>query len=87
MRFEEIDQPGSGPYGVVAGSDGALWVTLVHSGQIAHSRSGSRLTRDGKVTVFDVGSGPVGITCGSDGSVWHSKSASWLYSSRDAQPG
>jgi streptogramin lyase len=30
-----VAEPGAGPYGVAAGPDGALWVTLVHAGDLA----------------------------------------------------
>ena len=36
----------AGPYGLTAGPDGALWVTLIHSGEIA------RVTLDAQVTLF-----------------------------------
>ena len=41
--------PGRGPVRAQAGPDGALWVTLVHSGEIA------RVTVDGEVDVFSLG--------------------------------
>jgi virginiamycin B lyase len=37
-----------GPYALAAGPDGAMWVTLVHSGAIA------RVTNGGDVTVYPV---------------------------------
>src|SRR4051794_20400079 len=48
MREFMITGPQAGPYGVTTGSDGALWCTLVHSGQIA------RVAVGGEATLFDL---------------------------------
>jgi virginiamycin B lyase len=55
-----------GPYALAAGPDGAMWVTLVHSGAIA------RVTNRGDVTVYPVDpqSRPSVITAGPDGAMW-----------------
>jgi len=58
---------GAGPYGITAGADGALWITLVHSGEIA------RRTPGGELTTYPLGSpagGPMVITAGPDGALW-----------------
>ena len=52
----DVGSPGAGPYALTAGPDGALWVTLVHSGEIA------RVGMDGRVETFAVGSRPSLIT-------------------------
>lgn len=60
----------AGPYGITAGADGALWLTLVHSGEIA------RLATDGTVTRHPAGPpgcGPTIITPGPDGALWFSR--------------
>ncbi len=58
-----------GPYALAAGPDGAMWVTLVHSGSIA------RVTVGGDVTVYPVGeqSRPSIITAGPDGALWFTR--------------
>ena len=58
-----------GPYALAAGPDGAMWVTLVHSGSIA------RVTNGGDVTVYPVGpqSRPSIITAGPDGAMWFTR--------------
>src|SRR5215470_10970832 len=64
--------PDVGPYGITAGPDGALWLTLVHSGEIA------RLTIDGELDRYPVGSaecGPAVITAGPDRALWFTRSA------------
>ena len=58
---------GGGPYALTAGPDGALWVTLVHGGEIA------RVTVDGEVTRFDAGVRPSIITAGPDGALWFTR--------------
>lgn len=62
-----------GPYGLALASDGSMWVTLVHSGEIARIVAGS----DDKsaVTVFPVapGSRPSIIAAGSDGAMWFTR--------------
>ena len=54
---------GGGPYALAAGSDGALWVTLVHGGAIA------RVTVDGDVETFEAGERPSIIAAGPDGAL------------------
>ena len=52
-----------GPYALAAGRDGAMWVTLVRSGEIA------RVTVEGGLDVYPVGpeSKPSIIAAGPDG--------------------
>ncbi len=56
---------GGGPYALAAGSDGAMWVTLVHGGEIA------RVTADGGLRVYPVApeSKPSIIVAGPDGAL------------------
>jgi streptogramin lyase len=59
--------PASGPYGIVAGPDGALWCTLVHADAIA------RVDVEGSTTTFPLGPGlgrPSSIAVGPDGALW-----------------
>jgi virginiamycin B lyase len=63
MTLEEvrIAERTSGPYGITAGPDSALWLTMVHSGQIG------RLDPGGDVRLHDLDStacGPSLITAG-----------------------
>ena len=58
---------GGGPYALAAGPDGALWVTLVHGGEIA------RVTARGQVERFEAGSRPSIITAGPDGALWFTR--------------
>ena len=58
----EVSVPG-GPYALAAGPDGALWVTLVHSGEVA------RIEGDA-VQRFTVGEKPQQIVAGPDGALW-----------------
>ncbi|CAN5572612.1 virginiamycin B lyase [soil metagenome] len=55
-----------GPYALAPASDGAMWVTLVHSGEVA------RITETGELTTFPVApdSKPSIITAGPDGAMW-----------------
>lgn len=55
-----------GPYALAAGSDGAMWVTLVHGGAIA------RVSATGEVTTYPVGesSRPSIIAAGPDAALW-----------------
>jgi virginiamycin B lyase len=62
----EVDV-GGGPYALAAGPDGALWVTLVHGGEIA------RVSVEGEVTRFDAGVRPSIITVGPDGALWFTR--------------
>jgi virginiamycin B lyase len=43
---------GSGPYHITAGPDGALWLTLIHSGQVARMTQLGRITPDGHLTEY-----------------------------------
>jgi virginiamycin B lyase len=59
----------SGPIGIVAGPDGALWFTENNANKIG------RITTAGKVSEFRVppvggGSFPIGIAAGPDGALW-----------------
>jgi virginiamycin B lyase len=60
-------ETGSGPGGITAGPDGALWFTEINGDRIG------RITTAGVVTEFPLpaGSGPHGITVGSDGALWY----------------
>jgi virginiamycin B lyase len=61
----------SGPFGITAGPDGALWFTEYPANQIG------RITTDGVITEFTVptaGSGPSAITTGPDGALWFNES-------------
>ena len=59
-------QRDGGPYALAAGSDGAMWVTLVHGGAIA------RVSSAGEVTTYSVGecARPSIIAAGPDGALW-----------------
>lgn len=41
MREMPVGDTGAGPYAVAVGSDDAVWITLVHAGQIARLKPGS----------------------------------------------
>ena len=61
---------GVGPYNLTADTDGSLWATFVHHGQIA------RLTRDGSATLYTLDSaacGPSIITVGPDRALWFTR--------------
>lgn len=66
VSVEEYPVPGAGPYAITTGPDGALWFTLVHSGQIG------RLVPGGTPTVHDLDpdAGPTVIVTGPDGALW-----------------
>ncbi|GAB2327719.1 virginiamycin B lyase family protein, partial [Streptomyces variabilis] len=60
----------AGPYGIVAGPDGALWLTLVHRGSVA------RLTLDGAFEEYPLdaaGCRPTVIAAGPDGALWFTR--------------
>src|ERR1700710_446798 len=66
-----VGLPGAGPYALTTGPDGALWVTLVHSGQIAQVRPD-----DGAVRLHDLGAPdcrPSQITVGADDALWFTR--------------
>ena len=56
----------SRPYGITTGPDGALWFTLVHSGQIGRLVPGG----DRRSHQLDPACGPTIITTGPDGALW-----------------
>lgn len=58
-----------GPYALAAGSDGAMWVTLVHAGAVA------RVGGDGALDVHPVAAEarPSLITEGPDGALWFTR--------------
>ncbi|WP_456340830.1 Vgb family protein, partial [Streptomyces solincola] len=61
----------AGPYGVAAGPDHALWLTLVHRGAVA------RLDPEGgsfrEFPLDAPGCGPTVIAAGPDGALWFSR--------------
>ena len=62
-----IPTPGSGPYGIVTGPDGALWFAEAWGNRIG------RLTTAGVFTEYPVptaNSAPAGIAVGPDGALW-----------------
>lgn len=63
-----VPLPG-GPYALAAGPDGRMWVTLVHSGEIA------AVAADGATTVFPVApeAKPSLIVAGADGAMWFTR--------------
>ena len=66
-----VGADGSGPYAVTTGPDGALWVTLIHAGQIA------RVSLDGTVRVHPLDSPtcqPAQLTVGPDKALWFTRS-------------
>jgi virginiamycin B lyase len=56
----------SGPYAVTTGPDGALWFTMVHSGEIGRLLPGDEPTRHR----LDPGCGPTIIVTGPDHALW-----------------
>jgi virginiamycin B lyase len=65
-----FDTDHGSPYGIAVASDGAVWTTLVHTGEVA------RLTSDGQVGRYPVGPKsckPSIITRGVDGAMWFSR--------------
>lgn len=64
-------EPGSGPYGITAGPDNAVWFTQVHHGQIG------RMSLSGEYASYqlDPPSGnPSVIVTGPDGALWFTES-------------
>src|SRR5438552_3803240 len=65
-----IPTAGSGPYGIVAGPDGALWFTELFANKIG------RITTSGAITEYAIpplnfgGGTPNDITAGPDGALW-----------------
>ncbi len=58
----------TGPFGITAGTDGNLWVTLNEANLIARFTSGGEL--DGLSSIPTSGSRPRSITAGPDGNLW-----------------
>ena len=58
----------SGPQGIAAGPDGALWFTEQTANKVG------RMTTAGALTEFDAAPGPFGITLGRDGALWFTQS-------------
>src|SRR5690242_10594872 len=70
IRLLSVGPPGSGPYALTTGADGALWITLVHAGQIARLEPGGRLDLyDLKPTTCR----PSQITTGPDHALWFTR--------------
>jgi virginiamycin B lyase len=71
VRQVPLAAPGAGPYAVAVGPDGALWVTLVHAGQVARVNAG------GVVVLHDLGAPdcrPCLIVAGPDEALWFTRS-------------
>lgn len=66
VSIEELPVPGSGPYAITTGQDGALWYTLVRSGQIGRLAPGN----DPEHHQLDPECGPTIIANGPDGALW-----------------
>ena len=66
IREYVVADAGSGPYDVTTGPDGALWFTMVHSGEIGRLLPGGGPTRH----QLDPGCGPTIIVTGPDGALW-----------------
>jgi streptogramin lyase len=69
QTFTEFPIPtvSSGPFGITAGPDGALWFSEYNAGKIG------RITAAGVITEFPIpttNSQPYGITAGPDGALW-----------------
>ncbi len=66
-QFDIAEKPD--PYGIAVTDDGAVWVTMVHSGAVM------RLTPDGTHTRYPVGqaSRPSVVTAGHGGSAWFTR--------------
>jgi virginiamycin B lyase len=72
IREFPVGPPGSGPYALTVGPDDALWITLVHAGQIA------RLWPDGRLDLYELDSAtcrPSQVTTGPDGALWFTRPA------------
>lgn len=67
MSITIHEVPGTGPYALTTGPDGALWFTLVGSGEIGRLDTGT-----GGTDLFPVGpdTAPTIITSGPDGALW-----------------
>ena len=67
MKEYDVPTSSSGPYGIAAGPDGALWFTEYYANKIG------RITASGAFKEYDVptsGSRPCGIAAGPDGALW-----------------
>lgn len=65
-EYELLDKD-SGPYGITAGKDGALWFTQHKANQIG------RITMQGEITEYPIptqNAEPHGIASGPDGAIW-----------------
>jgi virginiamycin B lyase len=62
--------PGTGPEGITAGPDGALWFAAAGANAIG------RITTSGTVTLFPISGEPNFITTGLDGNLWFTLSSS-----------
>ncbi|MGI8647414.1 MAG: hypothetical protein DLM55_09230 [Acidimicrobiales bacterium] len=65
-----LGAPDSGPYDITTGPDGALWLTMVHTGQL------SRMTLDGHLDHYPLdptSCGPSIIIPGSDATLWFTR--------------
>lgn len=49
VEVTQFDVDTGSPYGIAVADDGAVWTTLVHTGEVA------RLTPDGQVRKYPVG--------------------------------
>ena len=70
IRQLPVGPPGSGPYALTAGLNGALWITLVHAGQIA------RLEPGGHLDLYKLDSAtcrPSQITVGPESALWSTR--------------
>ena len=72
-----------GPYALAAGSDGAMWVTLVHGGAIA------RVSPEGALRVFPVATDakPSLIAAGPDGALWFTRAGDIAKYCYEMKPG
>src|SRR5690349_8794524 len=57
----------SGPYGIIAGPDGALWFTEPTPGRIGRITTAGTVTEPGTT---GSGTGPQSIAAGPDGNLW-----------------
>jgi streptogramin lyase len=65
-----VGAAGAGPYAIITGPDGALWITLVHAGHIG------RLETGGRLDIHELTSPtcrPAQIIAGPDGALWFTR--------------
>jgi virginiamycin B lyase len=70
IRQLPVGAVGAGPYAITTGPDDALWITLLHAGQIA------RLEICGRLDIYQLNSAtcrPAQITAGPDGALWFTR--------------